>query len=128
MSLPPNAPPVVFIATSAREFAVTFYQDVLGLRLMGQDGYAATFDMGNRTPLRLTDIENFRPSGHTVAGWHVPDIVATVDSLAAKGVQFKVYEGFDQDERGIWGGPESGVKIAWFEDPDGNLLSLTQIG
>ena len=128
MSLPANSPPVVFILTSARDFAVSFYRDVLGLRLMGEDGYAATFDMGNRTPLRLTTVEGHRPGPHAVAGWHVADIAATVDALAAKGAAFKIYDGFDQDARGIWSAPEGGAKIAWFEDPDGNLLSLTQIG
>ena len=128
MSLPTNAPPVIFVATAARAFSVPFYRDVLGLRLMGEDGYAATFDLGNRTPLRLSDVPGHRPSGHAILGWHVADIAATATALKAKGVEFKLYEGFDQDAQGIWSAPEGGAKIAWFEDPDGNLLSLTQIG
>lgn len=128
MSLPANSPPVVFVATSARELAVPFYRDVLGLRLMGQDGYAATFDLGNRTPLRLTDVPGHRPSGNAILGWHVADLAATARALEIKGVVFKRYDGFDQDALGIWSAPEGGTKIVWFEDPDGNLLSVTQVG
>jgi hypothetical protein len=63
---------------------------------------------------------------HTVLGWEVPDIVATVRTLKSKGVTFNVYEGFGQDELGIWTSPRSGNRVAWFLDPDGYNLSLTQ--
>jgi predicted enzyme related to lactoylglutathione lyase len=62
-----------------------------------------------------------------VLGWFVPDIAAAIDALAERGVAFKRYDGMDQDERGVWASP-SGARIAWFEDPDGNVLSLTQRG
>lgn len=128
MSLPTTAQPVVFVLTTNRAKAVPFYRDVLGLRLMGEDNHAATFDLGNRTPLRLTDVADHRASGHTVAGWHVQDLRAAMAALRGKGVEFQIYEGFGQDADGVWASPDGGAKIAWFRDPDGNGLSLTQIG
>lgn len=128
MSLPTTAQPVVFVLTANRGKAVPFYRDVLGLRLMGEDSHAATFDLGNRTPLRLTDIADHRASGHTVVGWHVSDIRAAIAALREKGVEFQIYEGFGQDADGVWASPDGGAKVAWFRDPDGNGLSLTQIG
>ena len=128
MSLPANAQPVTFVLTTNRAKALPFYRDVLGLRLMGEDNHAATFDLGNRTPLRLTDVEGHRASGHTVVGWHVQDIRAAMADLRGKGVEFQIYDGFGQDADGVWASPDGGAKIAWFNDPDGNGLSLTQIG
>lgn len=128
MSLPANSAPVVFVLTADRPKSLPFYRDVLGLRLMGEDSHAATFDIGNRTPLRLTDLPGHKGSAHTVLGWHVADIRAAVAALKAKGVTFQVYDGFGQDADGIWSSPDGGAKIAWFLDPDGNNLSLTQFG
>jgi catechol 2,3-dioxygenase-like lactoylglutathione lyase family enzyme len=128
MSLPPNSPPVVFVLTADRAKALPFYRDQLGLRLMGEDSHAATFDLGNRTPLRLTDLPGHQGAVHTVLGWHVADIRAAVAALKAKGVEMKIYEGFGQDADGVWASPDGGAKIVWFADPDGNVLSLTQFG
>ena len=128
MSLPTAAQPVVFVHTANRARAVPFYRDVLGLRLMGEDAHAATFDLGNRTPLRLTDVPNHRGSGPTVLGWHVTDLAAAMAGLRAKGAEFQIFEGFGQDANGVWASPDGGAKVAWFNDPDGNGLSLTQIG
>jgi catechol 2,3-dioxygenase-like lactoylglutathione lyase family enzyme len=128
MSLPTAAAPVCFVLTADRARSKPFYADVLGLRLLGEDGHAATFDLGNRTPLRLTDLVGHKGLGHTVIGWNVADIVGAVRALAAKGVKFTVYDGFGQDADGIWHSPDGGAKVAWFPDPDGNLLSLTQMG
>lgn len=128
MSLPANAQPVTFVLTTNRAKALPFYRDTLGLRLMGEDSHAATFDLGNRTPLRLTDVANHQASGHTVIGWHVADIRAAIADLRAKGVQFQIFESFGQDADGVWSSPDGGAKVAWFNDPDGNGLSLTQIG
>jgi catechol 2,3-dioxygenase-like lactoylglutathione lyase family enzyme len=128
VSLPVNSPPVIFVATADRAGAVPFYRDVLGLRLMGEDDHAATFDAGNRTPLRLTLVPGHQASGHTVLGWHVADIRSAAAALKAKGVEMKVYDGFGQDADGIWASPDGGAKVAWFADPDGNVLSLTQFG
>ena len=128
MSLPANSPPLVFVLTADRAKAKPFYADVLGLRLLGEDDHAATFDIGNRTPMRLTDVPGHVGAPHTVLGWHVADIRAAMAALRAKGVEFKIYEGFGQDPEGVWSSPDGGAKIAWFTDPDGNGLSLTQFG
>lgn len=128
MSLPLIAQPVAFVLTADRTRSKPFYADVLGLRMLGEDGHAVTFDLGNRTPLRLTDVPGHKGSGHTVIGWHVGDIRSAVHDLVEKGVVFSVYDGFGQDADGIWSSPDGGAKVAWFADPDGNLLSLTQVG
>jgi catechol 2,3-dioxygenase-like lactoylglutathione lyase family enzyme len=128
MPLPAAAQPVCFVLTADRAKSKPFYADVLGLRLLGEDGHAATFDLGNRTPLRLTDLPGHQGAGHTVVGWNVADIRSAVRDLAGRGVKFNVYEGFGQDEDAIWNSPDGGAKVAWFADPDGNVLSLTQFG
>jgi catechol 2,3-dioxygenase-like lactoylglutathione lyase family enzyme len=128
MALPAGSPPVCFIITADRAKAKAFYVDVVGLRLMGEDDHAVTFDAGNRTPMRLTEVPGFKAMGHTVLGWHVADIGATARALVAKGAKFNIYPGFDQDADGVWASPGGGAKVAWFNDPDGNVLSLTQVG
>lgn len=128
MSIPAGSPPVTFIITADRAKAKAFYADVVGLKLMGEDDHAVTFDAGNRTPLRLTEVPGFKAMGHTVLGWHVADVTATTRALVAKGAKFNVYDGFGQDADGIWASPGGGAKVAWFNDPDGNVLSLTQVG
>jgi catechol 2,3-dioxygenase-like lactoylglutathione lyase family enzyme len=128
MSLPANAPPVCFVLTANRAKSLPFYRDVLGLRVLGEDSHAATLDVGNRTPMRLTDLPAHHGTGITVLGWHVADIRAAMAGLKAKGVEFQIYEGFGQDADRVWASPDGGAKIAWFLDPDGNGLSLTQFG
>ncbi len=128
MSIPAASAPLCFVLTADRTRAKPFYTEVLGLKLLGEDDHAVTFDLGNRTPMRLTDLPGHKPSGHTVLGWHVSDIRAVMAGLKAKGVTFHVFEGFGQDEDGVWQAPGGGAKIAWFSDPDGNGLSLTQFG
>jgi hypothetical protein len=70
------------------------------------------------------DLRRARP-GYTVLGWRVADIAATARGLAGRGVEFLRHDGMDQDENGAWTTP-GGDKVAWFADPDGNVLSLTQ--
>jgi catechol 2,3-dioxygenase-like lactoylglutathione lyase family enzyme len=128
MPLPAAAQPVCFVLTTDRTKSKPFYADILGLRMLGEDGHAVTFDLGNRTPLRLTDMAGHSGAGHTVVGWNVTDIRSAVRDLAGRGVKFNVYEGFGQDEDAIWRSPDGGASVAWFADPDGNVLSLTQFG
>jgi catechol 2,3-dioxygenase-like lactoylglutathione lyase family enzyme len=115
---------IAFVATRHPDRARSFYQDVLGLRLVGDDPFALVFD-ANGTMLRVQKVEALDPARYTALGWEVPDIAAAVDDLIGKGVEFARYEGLGQDSRGIWTAP-SGARIAWFQDPDGNTLSLTQ--
>jgi len=120
-----NRTPVTFLFTRAREKALSFYLDVLGLTYVGSDEFADRFDL-NGVSLRIVPIPDHAPSPHTVLGWDVPDIAATCAALRAKGVTFEIYEGFGQDELGVWTAPDGHAKIAWFLDPDGNNLSVTE--
>jgi catechol 2,3-dioxygenase-like lactoylglutathione lyase family enzyme len=121
-----DARPVAMIVTRNRSLAEPFYRDTLGLRSKGDDGFAALFDLAGVT-LRLTEVPDHQASAHPVLGWEVPDIDAAVGALAAKGVAMNIYEGLGQDERGIWTAPNGSCKVAFFNDPDGNGLSLTQL-
>jgi catechol 2,3-dioxygenase-like lactoylglutathione lyase family enzyme len=114
-----------FVATARPAAAREFYQDTLGLRLLSEDRFALAFD-ANGIMLRVQKVESFEPAPFTVLGWDVPDIGAAVKALAARGVAFARYPGLSQDPRGIWQAP-SGARVAWFTDPDGNILSLTQL-
>lgn len=128
MALLSGARAVTFVFSRDVAALKPFYAEILGLPLLGEDPFAATFDLGGGTTLRLTAIEAHVPSPHTVLGWAVPDIVAAIDALAERGIACERYEGFGQDERGIWSSPDGSAKIAWFLDPEGNNLSLTQMG
>jgi catechol 2,3-dioxygenase-like lactoylglutathione lyase family enzyme len=119
------AKPLNFIVTRDRAKAKAFYAGILGFALTSEDDFAAVFDM-NGTMLRVSTVAEHSPPAHTVLGWDVPDIVAAVRALSAAGVKFTIYEGFGQDELGIWKAPGTGDRVAWFLDPDGNNLSLTQ--
>src|SRR6185312_4704 len=114
-----------FIITRDLERAKTFYSDTLGFTQTGEDAFAAVFDL-NGVMLRITPIKDHKPSAHTVLGWEVSDIEAEVRTLAARGVTFQIYEGFEMDALGIWKSPDGKARVAWFLDPDGNNLSLAQ--
>lgn len=120
-----SALPVLMAHTANRAAALPFYRDTLGLRLLAEDPFAAVFDL-NGAILRLSDVAGWQPHPHTVLGFNVPDITVTARDLAAKGVAFLIYEGFGQDAAGVWTAPDGSAKVAWFNDPDGNNLSLTQ--
>jgi catechol 2,3-dioxygenase-like lactoylglutathione lyase family enzyme len=120
-----DATPVVIICTRDRALSEPYYRDVLGLKMTGSDDFAAVFDVGG-APLRLSTVENWTPHEHTIFGFAVADIRKSVADLARKGVKFTIYPGFNQDADGIWSAPGGAVKVAWFADPDGNNLSLTQ--
>jgi catechol 2,3-dioxygenase-like lactoylglutathione lyase family enzyme len=115
---------VAFVATAAPEDAKPFYRDVLGLRMIGEDPFALTFE-ANGMMLRIQKVPALTPQPFTVLGWQVPSIAKVIDGLVLKGVRFERYPGLAQDERGIWTAP-SGARVAWFKDLDGNTLSLTE--
>jgi catechol 2,3-dioxygenase-like lactoylglutathione lyase family enzyme len=115
---------VAFVATAAPARARVFYANTLGLSLVSEDSFALVFDAGG-TMLRVSIVQEVRPAGYTVLGWTVPDISAAVRDLAQRGVRFQRYDGLEQDAQGIWTAP-GGARVAWFHDPDGNTLSLTQ--
>ena len=125
MTFPSSAKAMTFVLTRDRPKSIAFYRDVLGFPLVSEDMFAAVFDL-NGTALRISQVETHQPTPSTVLGWEVPDIAAAAKTLKAKGVAFNIYEGFGQDELGIWTSPASDAKVAWFRDPDGNVLSLTE--
>jgi len=116
---------IAFIATAHPEQAKVFYSEMLGLPLMEDTPFALVFD-ANGTMLRIQKVETLTRAGYTALGWHVGDIHEAVEVLRKRGIHFDHYAGLPQDEQGIWTTPE-GNKIAWFTDPDGNSLSLTEI-
>jgi catechol 2,3-dioxygenase-like lactoylglutathione lyase family enzyme len=115
---------VAFVAATDLPRARAFYEQTLGLRVLEHSDFAVVLD-ANGTTLRVTAVGQVACTGYTVLGWRVSDIAASVRDLAAKGVNFLRYKGMSQDADGIWTTP-SGDKVAWFADPDGNTLSLTQ--
>jgi len=115
---------MAFVATRDPGRAKAFYKDTLGLRFVSQDPFAVVFD-ANGIMLRVAILQKIVVAPYTVLGWEVPDIAATAKDLAKAGVHFERF-GMPQDEFGIWTSP-SGARVAWFKDPDGNLLSITQL-
>jgi len=115
---------VAFAASTDLPRARAFYEGVLGLRAVEQNDFACVFDAGG-TMLRVTAVREFSPAGYTVLGWRVADIEAVAAGLSARGVAFSRFDGMEQDDSGVWTSP-GGDKVAWFTDPDGNILSLTQ--
>jgi catechol 2,3-dioxygenase-like lactoylglutathione lyase family enzyme len=115
---------VTFLLTMKPDAALSFYRDTLGCTYLRDDGFALVFDI-NGVMLRISKVAEFTPAQHTVLGWECADIAAAVDALVNKGVAFDRYPNMGQDERAICTFP-SGDKVAWFKDPDGNVLSLSQ--
>jgi len=115
---------VAFVATRNAGRAKAFYRDTLGLRLVSEDEFALVFDAAG-TMLRVTRVQEVAAAAYTVLGWQVPDIVRMAKNLQQAHVTLQRYPGMSQDELGIWTSP-SGARVAWFKDPDGNTLSITQ--
>ena len=114
---------VAFVPTKDAEKARAFYVDVLGLRFIKDDGFAMVFD-ANGIMVRVARAQ-FTPAQFTILGWLVKNIEKTVAGLQEKGVHFERFGFFEQDALGIWTAP-TGDKVAWFKDPDGNVLSVSQ--
>ncbi|MEJ0060077.1 MAG: VOC family protein [Terricaulis sp.] len=120
-----DAPKVqAMVGTAKAELAKVFYRDVLGLALRSEDAFALIFDAGGQT-LRINRVPAVAPSTYAILGFNVGDIVKSARALAAKGVVMERYSFFQQDADGIWSAPD-GTKVAWFRDPDANLLSIVQ--
>jgi catechol 2,3-dioxygenase-like lactoylglutathione lyase family enzyme len=113
-----------FIPVRDADDARRFYVDVLGLRCIEESPFAIVVD-ANGTNLRLTPVPELTPQPFTIAGFEVTDIEGAVDRLTGNGVVFRRYDGVDQDERSIWVTPGDD-RVAWFSDPDGNTVSLTE--
>lgn len=116
--------PISFVATAEPEKARAFYGDVLGLELVENSPYALVFSDGGNT-LRVQIVAELSPAKHTVHGWQVTEIEREIEELVPKGVEFLTFDQLGQNASGVWKSPD-GHKIAWFKDPSGNILSLTE--
>ena len=115
---------MAFVPATDLGRARDFYEGLLGLEVLDVSGFACVFQVGGAT-LRVALVGELSPRPFTVFGWEVAAISETMAGLAARGVEFLRYPGMDQDPAGVWLTP-GGDQIAWFRDPDGNVLSLTQ--
>lgn len=116
---------IAFIPTRNPARAKEFYEQTLGLRLVSDElPFALVFDV-HGIMLRVTAVKELTPAPYTVLGWRVPDIAEAAQALDAAGVAFQRYPGLEQDGSGVWASP-GGAKVAWFKDPDGNTLSISQ--
>jgi catechol 2,3-dioxygenase-like lactoylglutathione lyase family enzyme len=115
-----------FVITSNPEKAKTFYGQILGFRLISDDNFALVFD-ANGTMIRVGKGQKFTPAQNTVLGWEVADIHSAIRELMQRGVHFEQFNlpFMKQDELGVWT-PPNGDQVAWFKDPDGNVLSISQ--
>jgi len=115
---------VAFMPITDSDKARAFYEGVLGLRFVKDDGFALVFD-ANGIMVRAAKMKEVTPAQFTVLGWQVKDIAKVVATMRDKGVHFETFGFFKQDELGIWTAP-TGDKVAWFKDPDGNILSVSE--
>lgn len=114
----------VLVGTVKPEVAKAFYGETLGLKLNGEDQFATVFETAN-AKIRVSKTPTVVPAPYAVIAFDVADIDQAVDGLAAKGVMFARFGFLPQDAKGVWAAPD-GTKVAWFHDPDLNLLSLVQ--
>lgn len=116
--------PILFLATSNHSASKVFYESKIGLDFVSRDPYALVFSVGE-IELRIQVVNSVIAAPYTSLGWSVNDLEKTIEKLSSNGVNFESYEHLEQDKHNIWHSP-SGAKIAWFKDPDNNILSLTE--
>lgn len=124
MSIIRSLPTCAFVAVCDRETAKAFYGGVLGLTLTSEDPYGVVYALAGAS-LRLTPLPDYQPQQHTVLGWNVADVPAAVRALTDAGIVFERYSFLPQDDLGIWS--SDGAQVAWFKDPDGNILSISSL-
>ena len=115
---------MAFVATADATKARPFYEETLGLKVRDADAYGINFGADGNY-LRMSFIRDFKAAPYSVLSWVAEDIYNMIAALTARGVKFEHFEGMGQDEVGVWTAP-NGTKVAWFKDPDQNMLSLTQ--
>lgn len=116
---------IAFVPTNDPAKARNFYEEVLGLRFISDDGFAMVFD-ANGPMLRIVKSGKFTPQQFTILGWQVTNIAEVVKKLRARGVEFLSFPGMGQGKDGVWQPPDGAAKVAWFKDPDGNTLSVSE--
>lgn len=115
---------IAFVPTKDSAKARAFYEGILGLHFVNDDGFALLFN-ANGIMIRIAKAQQFTPVQYTILGWQVKEIEKVVSRLQEQGVHFQRFGFFQQDELGIWTAP-NGDKVAWFKDPDGNTLSVSE--
>lgn len=118
-----DAAPAAFIPSTDLDRSRPFYEETLGVRVIEANDARFLLDVAGTKVTVVKVGEGFNPQPFTIFGWQVADLEATMAALADRGVSFLRYDGFDQDDADVWTAP-SGTRVAWFEDPDGNNLSL----
>jgi catechol 2,3-dioxygenase-like lactoylglutathione lyase family enzyme len=113
-----------FLLTKDYEKARAFYEGNLGFEFVSLDQFALVMQAG-KSMIRIVKVPTFTPLQSTVLGWEVDDIEAIVDWLTKRGVVFEKYPFVEDKERGIWTAP-GGSKVAWFKDPDGNVMGVSE--
>jgi len=113
-----------FVTTRDSSRARQFYEDVLGFKFVSNDQFALVLET-DENMIRISEVKDGTPAGHTILGWEVQNIEKVAAWLKERGVTFERYPWAKQDELGIWMAP-GGDQVAWFKDPDGNVLSLSQ--
>ena len=126
MGILTTAKPVILICTRDVPRTAAFYRDILGLTPVSEDTYAAVFTTGG-VMLRVSLVPDFAVNGHTVMGFQVEDLKGAVQALREKSVALHRPEHLTLDETGIWTIPGGLGQVAWIADPEGNLLSLTDV-
>lgn len=121
-----KSPVSFFLATADAAACRAFYEGKLGLSLTSEDAHALVFMLHNETELRISKVDKFTPQPFTVMDWQVAEIKTAMDRFKAVGIGFLTFDFMDQDENGIWTVPNDGTQIAWFKDPDNNVLSISQ--
>jgi catechol 2,3-dioxygenase-like lactoylglutathione lyase family enzyme len=118
-----DAAPLAFIPSTDLDRSRSFYVETLGLRLAEESDAGLVLDLAGTKVWVVKVGDELRAQPFTIFGWQVDDLDATMAGLAERGIEFLSYDGFGQDDAGVWTAP-SGTRIAWFEDPEGNNLSL----
>ena len=121
-----NARLIAHAATTDAYRSISFYNALLGFKVLTNDEYAVAFDC-NGTELRLRKVEKVVPWPYTALGWEVKHIERVVEQLTEQGIAFERHSFLEQDALGIWRAP-NGTFVAWFRDPDQNLLSVSEPG
>jgi len=112
-----------FVSTTNPDKAREFYKDKLGLKLLSEDSFGMEFEAAG-AHIRISVVEKLIPQPFTVLGWDTDDIISTISMMSEKGISFERYTFIEQDDSGIWTSP-GGTRVAWFRDPDGNILSIS---
>ena len=115
---------IAFVPSTNLHKSKLFYEDKLGLTLKSFDDIALEFKI-DKVVLRVTKVSEFNPADYTIFGWEIDDIDATIKELLLQKIEFKKFDNFKQTDLGVCTFPDGG-KVAWFNDPDGNTLSITE--